>query len=210
MTTRKRMPVNEPYEIYSSVTEFRIVKKLCYAMEELTGNDEFFEIMSSIAHCSIEELNAIIEKISSIRKNSTIETSSTIGKAHALTNSTIAKALPLESSTIRKNSAIDKLCHTIVELGGKPIHSILELYPGAELFYVRKHYKSEKGEKSDPYAIVNVAYVGPYETDKAGHDIYISEMKRRGTLIYRYDQPDIYQLADIYQYDNNEKTAKAE
>ena len=56
-----------------------------------------------------------------------------------------------------------------------------------ETFQVLKVYQSPENEAKNQYAIRLCAYAGAWETDTAGHDIYLSELKQRARLVWTDD-----------------------
>lgn len=58
---------------------------------------------------------------------------------------------------------------------------------GQETFQVLKCYQSAANEAKNEYARRLVAYEGPGETDRAGHDMYLKDLKRRARLVWTDD-----------------------
>lgn len=55
------------------------------------------------------------------------------------------------------------------------------------IFQVLKCYQTPEKEATNPCARRLVAYAGDWEVDAAGHDMYLSELKRRGMLVWTDD-----------------------
>lgn len=209
----KRTNVEQPYEVYSSVGIVGIVRKLNHSIEEL-GGKPIEELARKAQHVS-----GILLSLTSVSSPSSYISYSQPQAEQFLIAEGLAQPLD-ESSTISysqvnptigklchwQNSAIEKLNHSIVELGGKA-QPLLALLPAEELFYVTKHYQTPELERTNPYAIVCAGYIGPFERDNAGHDIYIRELQQRGFLVYiKNSGPDgIYPVPDIYQFGANSR-----
>ena len=68
----------------------------------------------------------------------------------------------------------------------RPLNQPYEVWNnGQETFYVLKCYQSPSNEAKNAYARRLVAYKGPGETDRAGHDMYLADLKRRAVLVWQ-------------------------
>lgn len=214
----RTLPQGESYEIYCSVSQDRLIGKLMRL-----GAERIVELEKTHQYKQAEQLRASIIEIDELSVQAEpfpiVNDSSAISYSHNLIcrkNSSIEKLIHCLNSSIGKAQLLDNLSHLESSAIGKAqpfpiakssaipnlIHSLDQLFPGCELFYVRKHYKSESAENADRYARVLASYIGPYEVDKAGHDIYLSELKQRGHMVY-IKNDDIYQVPDIYQFKAN-------
>ncbi len=67
----------------------------------------------------------------------------------------------------------------------RPVNQPYEVWSnGRETFQVLKCYQSPTNEAKNVCARRLVAYDGPYETDRAGHDMYLNDLKRRAVLVW--------------------------
>lgn len=67
----------------------------------------------------------------------------------------------------------------------RPVNQPYEVWSnGGETFQVLKCYQSTTNEAKNEYARRLVAYEGLGETDRAGHDMYLKDLKRRARLVW--------------------------
>lgn len=68
----------------------------------------------------------------------------------------------------------------------RPVNQPYEVWDnGEEIFQVLKCYQAPHNEASNEYARRLVAYSGSGEVDEAGHDMYLSDLRRRAVMVWQ-------------------------